>query len=138
MKYAAASVAMAASLAGLAVYSQVETTALYTISDAHMERVYLQYLAEHGKSYATKEEYLFRLAEFTKKMVTLEEYNAQNDDDAELAVNHMSDWTDDEYKTLLGYKGTKKYNKTAFSGDVNDLPESVNWVTSGAVTPVKN
>jgi len=104
-----------------------------------MERVYLQYLAEHGKSYATKEEYLFRLAEFTKKMVILEEYKAQNEDDAELAVNFMSDWTDAEYKTLLGYKGTKPAsNKTTFSGDVNDLPESVNWVEQGAVTPVKN
>jgi C1A family cysteine protease len=103
-----------------------------------VERHYLNYIAEHGKSYATKEEYLFRLAEFTKKMVMLEEYNSKNTDDAELALNHMSDWTDDEYKQLLGYKGTKASNGTVFTGEGNDIPASVDWVTAGAVTPVKN
>ena len=40
----------------------------YTVSETPIERLYLNYIAEHGKSYATKEEYQFRLAEFTKKM----------------------------------------------------------------------
>jgi C1A family cysteine protease len=102
-----------------------------------MERHYLNYLAEHGKSYATKEEYLFRLAEFTRKMKIVESHNAKNTDDATVAVNHMSDWTDDEYKAILGYKGKKARNTTVFEGS-NDIPASVNWVEQGAVTPVKN
>ena len=110
----------------------------YTVSDTTMERHYLNYLAEHGKSYATKEEYQFRLAEFTRKVQILEEYNAKNSDDAELALNHMSDWTDDEYKQILGYKGTKARNGTEFTGEGVAIPDSVDWVTSGAVTPVKN
>ena len=48
----------------------------YTVSDTTMERHYLNYLAEHGKSYATKEEYMFRLAEFTRKMKIVEQHNA--------------------------------------------------------------
>lgn len=109
----------------------------YTVSDTTMERYYLNYLAEHGKSYATKEEYLFRLAEFTRKMKIVENHNAKNSDDATVAVNHMSDWTDDEYKAILGYKGKKPRNTTVFEGS-NDIPASVNWVEQGAVTPVKN
>jgi len=109
----------------------------YTVSDTTMERHYLNYLAEHGKSYPTKEEYLFRLAEFTRKMKIVESHNAKNSDDASVAVNHMSDWTDDEYKAILGYKGKKARNTTVFEGS-NDIPASVNWVEQGAVTPVKN
>ena len=109
----------------------------YTVSDTTMERHYLNYLAEHGKSYATKEEYLFRLAEFTRKMKIVEEHNSKNTDDATVALNHMSDWTDEEYKATLGYKGKKARNATVFTGS-NDIPASVDWVTAGAVTPVKN
>ena len=105
----------------------------YTVSDTTMERHYLNYLAEHGKSYATKEEYLFRLAEFTRKMKIVEEHNSKNTDDATVAINHMSDWTDDEYKATLGYKGKKARNGTVFTGS-NDIPASVDWVGGTAPT----
>jgi C1A family cysteine protease len=114
------------------------TASAYTVSDTTMERHYLNYLAEHGKSYGTKEEYLFRLAEFTRKMKFVEEHNAQNTDDATLAINHMSDWTDMEYAKLRGYKGTKQANENVFTGEGVEIPAAVNWVTDGAVTPIKN
>jgi len=52
----------------------------------------------------------------------------------------MADWTDDEYKKLLGYRkknGSAKAT-TTFSKHVSDLPASVDWRAKGAVTPVKN
>jgi hypothetical protein len=86
-------------LAALAVASA------YTVSDTTMERYYLNYIAEQGKSYATVEEYILRLNYFTKKMELLQEYNSKNsEEDVKLAFNHMSDWTDFEYKSILGYK----------------------------------
>jgi C1A family cysteine protease len=117
----------------------IATASAATVSDTTNERHYLNFIAEHGKSYATKQEYQFRFAEFTKKLEILEAYNAnKNLDDADLALNHMSDWTEEEYKQVLGYKGTKARNTTVFTGEGAAIPDAVNWVTAGAVTPVKN
>ena len=50
----------------------------------------------------------------------------------------MADWTDDEYKKLLGFKGAKRSTRFSERQHVGDLPASVDWRTQGAVTPVKN
>jgi C1A family cysteine protease len=53
----------------------------------------------------------------------------------------MSDWTEEEYKKLLGYKEslrtTVKISEPTIL-DTSNLADDVNWVTSGAVTPVKD
>jgi len=38
-----------------------------------------------------------RLAIYQKKKAFVEMYNSQNGDDAEVALNHMADWTEEEY-----------------------------------------
>jgi cathepsin L len=49
----------------------------------------------------------------------------------------MSDWTHEEYKKLLGYKG-QKGNNEVMELDTTNLKTNVNWVEKGAVTAVKN
>merc|ERR1719183_29006 len=49
----------------------------------------------------------------------------------------MSDWTHEEYKKLLGYKGQKGTNEI-MKLDTTNLKTNVNWVEKGAVTAVKN
>merc|ERR1712238_601187 len=49
-----------------------------------------------------------------------------------------SDGTNAEYKRLLAYKGAQTNNLDAEILDTSNLEDSVNWVTKGAVTNVKN
>lgn len=49
-----------------------------------------------------------RLAIYQKKKAFVEMYNSQKGDDAEVALNHMADWTEEEYTKILGYQGHKK------------------------------
>jgi hypothetical protein len=53
----------------------------------------------------------------------------------------MSDWTEEEYSKLLGYKEelrTEKRREPTFLEITEPLADEINWVEQGAVTPVKN
>merc|ERR1712032_1772227 len=105
------------------------------------EMMYMQYVTEYGKSYGTKAEFEFRLEQFKKTLAKMAEHNAQNEHQSTVGHNQFSDWTDAEYKRLLGYnfmaeKGLMRGELEEL--DTSDLAESVDWVTKGAVTAVKN
>jgi len=110
--------------------------------DRDTEIAFVNYMSTHGKMYATKEEYEFRLDIFAKKMEFIEKHNSLNADDHLVGLNHLADWTDAEYKNLLGYnnkhaeKRTRRHHKRVESAKA--APASVDWRTEGAVTPVKN
>ena len=59
-----------------------------------------------------------------------------------VAHNQFSDWTDDEYKGLLGYKNIKKNDHQLISKPEPRvlsqmiLDNNINWVKRGAVNPV--
>ena len=111
--------------------------------DKDVEMSFAQYLAEYGKSYATKEEYLFRLNIFVQKVAFIAQHNAValKEDDHFVGLNHMSDWTEAEYKRLLGFNPVKRSEEPKGLKQIEntkDVPASVDWRTQGAVTPVKN
>jgi C1A family cysteine protease len=118
------------------------TLALLGVASAHdeVENAYLQYVAEYGKSYGTEEEYKFRLAIYRQKIDFIREHNAAaKEGEAVVGVNHMMDWTDGEYKKLLGYRSRPLSNKgETFTGAGVTAPAAVDWRTKGAVTPIKN
>jgi len=100
---------------------------------------FIKYVAEFGKSYGTRAEFNFRQAQFAETLAKIENHNAQNGGMSTVGINHMADWTPSEYKKLLGYKGVqKKATLGAELLDESNLDATVNWVTKGAVTPVKN
>jgi len=102
--------------------------------------MFLEHIAEHGLRYATSEEFEFRQNIFLQKEATIQQSNADSVNTFTLGHNHMSTWTDDEYKQLLGYKAPAT-NETVTEYkvlDVEAVPVSIDWRTKGAVNPVKN
>jgi hypothetical protein len=56
----------------------------------------MKFIAEHGKSYGTIEEYRFRMKEFERVEKVIQEHNS-SEQTFTLGHNHMSDWTQAEY-----------------------------------------
>jgi C1A family cysteine protease len=118
---------------------------LSSVTDQHqvspiVEREFIQHIAEFGKSYGTKEEYQFRLNLFAEKHAAIAEANAENGSFT-LGHNQFSDWTQDEYKRLLGFKKTNhlvKASRNATILETEGAPVSVDWRVNGAVNAVKN
>ena len=128
----------AATAAGLKVCN---TDMFKQIHAPQVHQQYAEYLAAHGKSYGTKEEYNFRLEQYLIKDAAINKINAE-EKNFTVGHNYMSDWTHDEYKQLLGYRGPMgseglKQEKIKVL-DTVDLPASVDWRTQGAVNPVKD
>lgn len=101
-----------------------------------LEYQFIQYIGQYNKQYATYEEYLFRMEQFAKKFAAIESH----DPNATYTVgfNKFSDWTEAEYKSILGLKNKPEPANALHANSGLQAPVSVNWLTAGAVTPVKD
>merc|ERR1712086_130506 len=140
LKYQMKSAAVIAALAALglvAVTNSASEGSQLFLSERITEEgmMYMKYVTEYGKSYGTKAEFEFRLDQFKK---TLNKMALHNSHKSTVGHNQFSDWTDAEYKRLLSYKGKQTNNLDAEILDTSNLEDSVNWVTKGGVTNVKN
>uniref|UniRef100_A0A7S3KGF7 Uncharacterized protein n=1 Tax=Euplotes crassus TaxID=5936 RepID=A0A7S3KGF7_EUPCR len=69
-------------------------------------------MTTYDKSYHTEDEYQFRRDIFNKNLEIINEHNAQGKSFT-LGVNKFTDWTDEEYKAILGYKKVSHSLKSA-------------------------
>lgn len=96
---------------------------------------FMEFVTKHGRSYGTTAEFDFRFQIFKKNLQAIEEFNRQGNTHS-LEINHFADRTDSEMKKFKGLRSqteAKEYtvlNKTAET--------SVNWVTKGAVTRIRD
>ena len=62
----------------------------------------MAFISDFRKSYFSKEEYNFRLNQFTLNLNEIEALNANSADQAEYGLNFFADWTLAERQKLLG------------------------------------
>lgn len=118
----------AAAIAGLAAATPM----------TDMEYKFINYIAKFGKSYATREEYAFRLDQFSVTENFIKEINSSQSDSVH-AHNKFSDMTRAEYRSFLGYRPAFTDSVTEFSNQtVPDWTVGWNWADHGAVNPVKD
>jgi len=97
---------------------------------------------QHGKEYKTLEEYFARKSIFTANIDMIEAHNAQKLSWT-MGANAFTDLTHEEFKARYvgGLKGTRKphYDMVEMAKlNATNVPSSVNRVSKGAVTGVKN
>ena len=104
------------------------------------EYQFMGFVSNYGRSYATKAEYNFRLAQFTKRVEEHQRWNAVEGQTSTQGVNHLTDRTDTEIKAINGFKTME--NEPARDVKIFDLgyeaETPLDWRTKGAVTPVKD
>jgi C1A family cysteine protease len=99
---------------------------------------FMNYVTTYGKMYGTKSEFNFRSNIFKKNLEEINEWNADENNTSRMGINHMTDWTHEEYKKILGYRPEMKKAAAPELLDESNLADSVDWRSKGAVTKVKD
>ena len=102
---------------------------------AAMATQYMEYLTFHGKSYITLDEFEYRKALYIQTDAVVTEHNS-TESSYKLGHNKFSDWTDHERKSILGGLPNLNRKEPTILEETNAA--TVDWRTSGAVTPVKD
>ena len=100
---------------------------------------FMQYIAQHGKSYFNVEEFNLRKGHFMLNDERIERHNSNPNETSSVGHNKFSDWSDDEYMSILN-DVAPVYDENVEFAEV--LPETPNgtkdWRNEGAVTGVKD
>jgi C1A family cysteine protease len=98
---------------------------------------FFAYVTEHGKSYATVAEFMYRSAEFRKSAEFVAAHNADPTQTHEVELNQFADQTYDEMKKMLGYRSSGVVPESFVENEPSNAT-SMDWRTKGAVNDVKN
>jgi cathepsin L len=112
-----------------------------TLGDSEYDALFTQFKLDHTKTYATAEEHASRLATFKANVDFIMGHNENADKHGyTVGINQFADMSATEFKkTMLTYQAARKTEqKNVKLLDETTAPASVDWVSKGAVTPVKN
>ena len=102
MKRGFAALAVVGIAAAVAVFALSQTPFSGMNLKYKSDSNFAKYLAKHGKSYSTKEEYEMRKALFEERLQQVADHNAQNDQGWTMTINHLSDMLPHEVAKMMG------------------------------------
>lgn len=149
MKKGFAAIAVIGFAAVATLYTFGVTSAAVNLysNDASTDEIqaFVNFMNKFRKTYGTREEFKYRLSIFASNLRKMEMHNTLNSESSfRMGVNKFSDMTPEEYKVRLGLKD---FNNKARSHNgensfiifnTTNLPSSVDWRPTGAVTKVKD
>ncbi|XP_047314462.1 cysteine proteinase COT44-like [Impatiens glandulifera] len=115
-------------------------------TEEEMMDIYKKWMIEHGKVYNGIEESEKRFNIFKDNLVFIDAHNSENRT-YKVGLNVFADLTDEEYRSYyLGMKydarrqsvQSKMASQRYAASSAEILPESVDWRTKGAVSPIRN
>jgi len=109
------------------------------LSESQYQDAFLSWTRQHNKVYASQE-FNSRYMIFKNNLDYINQWNSQNTDTI-LGATVFADLTNEEYrKLLLGthFDGSARLAAAPKFVEEVAAPDSINWVTKGAVTPIKN
>lgn len=99
----------------------------------------MKWMHQHNKDYFSHEEYNFRFGVWKSIKDEVEMHNSRNDVSHYKGMNQFSDLTKDEFSRFyLGYLPNSNGLRRETILSEENLRSSVDWVSAGAVTGVKN
>lgn len=115
-------------------------------SEEEARRMYVEWMAQHGKTYNAIGEEEHRYQVFKDNLRYIDAHNAAADAGVHsfrLGLNRFADLTNEEYRaTYLGVRTKpqreRKLSSRYHADDNEALPDSVDWRTKGAVAEVKD
>jgi len=108
--------------------------------DKALQKTFLNWMTEHGKTYSNAEEFAHRMEVFATNLEYIENWNNNPSSTFTLAMNQFGDLTHQEFKDRylnLRFAQRPKNTDPALL-NVKDLPDTWDWRKLGAVTAVGN
>ena len=153
MRSGYASLAVVGVAAGVALFAAFNyqfaapSTSLYA-SFGSDDLEFLKFVSQHGKSYATKEEFAQRTAIFKSNLAAIRAENAKPENTFRLTVNKFADWSASDFKRILNPQKAARRNPALGSssdagskGPVKDIPAAIDWRNYNSksyVNPIKD
>lgn len=103
-----------------------------------IKELFKKWMSEHSKSYSTDLEMSYRYSVFSQNYATIVERNALGRS-FKLGLNKFADLTNEEFISRRIVNKPRQKNKVYRDIEIDHvLPDTIDWVEKGAVTPVKN
>jgi len=110
------------------------------IPEETYQSLFNDFMQKFEKTYSM-DEFFERYNVFKSNLDYVRDHNSKNRESYRLAMNHMGDLSGEEFSARLGYqRANMGYLRSKNYADLSNVtaPSSIDWVSKGAVTPVKN